>query len=957
MYSNTIWRFKEYDKLRAEKLRDELNIGMPLAILFNQRGLDSEEDVKNFLSVSLENLSDPFVLSGMHAAVERITRAIETGEKVIIYGDYDVDGICSVVLLKKCLKFLGCDADYYVPDRFNEGYGLSRESIEKLGTMGYTLLITVDCGITSIDEVNRAAELGLDIIITDHHTPSQQIPSAAAVINPRLDDDKNARDLCGAGVALKLAWALCRKQSAEEEKMKDWLDLAALATVADIVPLLGDNRILVKQGLKQIENTDRIGLKALLAESGLEGKEVLPWHVGFVLAPRLNSAGRLKTAQISIELLLEEDEEKAADLASVLCELNNERRQIEEQIFKEAVLKVEMEFNLEQEPVLVIAGDKWHQGVIGIVASRLCEKYNRPAILISWDEETGKGSVRSIQGIDIYEVLCRCSQYLVQFGGHKMAAGLSINRNNYELFRQAICNLVREMIPGEQPEKVQIIDIELEINDINENLVKDIELLQPYGEGNPAPCFAMRGSEITSAALVGKGKEHFKARIGYPGMDAIAFNRPEFANLPLNECYYDILFKVEENEFQGKKSIQLKLRDMKPAFKPDNNLETRHFPREMTSMMGKMLQELSNNRPVMLIYPTCRSLVKHQMILENNFRCQVIQSLHGKLPPQEHMKIAEDLQRGAARIFLVTRAYLKYYLRKNHLPPALRYIFQLWQDEIDNNLREAINEKEIEVIIIKGRQAENLNWDKQEWDYQSTGRTIIYANRSATVKRLASELSGMAIEAGVGDKRQRRAMRRKFSESDTGILLLDGGYAGGHYQLDNIDELVFADVPFSSYETLSVLDQIAAAREVQVVSIFNSNDLDLNRSYLDRLYPNLQVIKSVLLYFKKIRKKTVIEEESKIADSIGKYISKEFKLLDLRPILHILTDLGLCQVKKKGSIIEIKFVDMKNPILDISDSPYYLEGMAEKRAYSEWEKKIINSWYGDEYGNSSRRNN
>ncbi|MDD2585309.1 MAG: single-stranded-DNA-specific exonuclease RecJ [Syntrophomonadaceae bacterium] len=952
MYSETIWKIKEYDTSGAQKLSKELNISPLLAALLAQRDIKNVEDGRNFLYGSFENVSDPYILGGMQVAVERIEKAIETGEKVIIYGDYDVDGVCSIVLLKKCLELCGGIIDYYVPDRFNEGYGLTLEAIETLATQGYSLLITVDCGISSVDEVNRASKIGMDVIVTDHHTPAAELPPAIAIINPKLGDDKRNYDLCGTGVAYQVARAICRRRHIEDQ-VNDFLDLVALATVADIVPLVEDNRILVQKGLSVIRNTKRTGLKALLKESGLEGKKINTWQIGFILAPRLNSAGRLESARISIELLLAKDKTKAVKLASQLCELNNERRLIEDTIFQEAVIKVEKEINLQEDPVIVVAGDGWHQGVIGIVASRLCDKYSRPAIIISWDGEIGRGSARSIPGINMYDLLDKCSSHLLKFGGHKMAAGLNIDRKKFEEFRAIIGTLVKDDIDGEKPGRIQFLDAEIEIDDINDNLLKELNLLQPYGEGNPAPGFIIQDIIVKSPSLVGKGKEHFKAKIGKPELDLIAFKRPELIQLPLEECYHDLAFRVEENEFRERISIQLKLIDIKPAYMLEKKQERTNLSVNIFSLVENIKQEIIQNRPVLLIYPTCRTLEKHQLILENYFLPRLIQPLHGKLPHREHIKIQEGLQHGQAAIFLITRAYLKYYLRRSNLPESLQQILLLWQDDIDDlEINNAIKGKHTQ-LIKKESLPSNLRWLNQSWQYDNAGRVLIYANRNQTVNSLVSRMANITVEAGVKDKKQRKAVRRKFTGAKNGVLLLDGGYVGGGYTLDNIDELVFADVPFSIYETLSIIDQIAAAQEVPISALFTEGDITSNRAFLNRLYPHLELIKSVLTYFIRTGKKSITTDVKQLVHSIEKSISQEFKIFDLLPVLHILVDLGLFQVKKKGSIIEIKFVNIKNPVLNISDSPYYLEGLVEKAAFVEWENAIKNTWYGDEHDISS----
>jgi len=939
MEIDSIWEIKECEDSNIEEIKSKLGLSTIVARLLIQRGINTYDKASKFIYGKLEDLSDPFNLSGMQVAVDRIEMAINNKEKVVIYGDYDVDGICSILLLKKCLKVLGCEADYYIPDRFAEGYGLNLQAIEKLAAQGYKLLITVDCGISSVEEVNKAVALGMDVIMTDHHTPAKELPPAAAVINPKLDNDQDSQDLAGVGVAFKLAMALCRDKT-PAGLVFEWLDLVALATVADIVPLLGDNRILVKYGLKQLKDTKIKGLKALINETGLQGKELAPWHIAFVLAPRLNAAGRLKNARLCVELLLAEDDIKAAEFAENLCNINNERKLIEESIYKEAILQINTMGDLEKEWVLVLGGENWHRGVIGIVASRISEKYNRPVILISWEGETGRGSGRSIEGLNIYEALFSCRQYLVQYGGHKMAAGLELNKNNFTVFKQKICKFVKENITAEKLYKRQNIDSEIELDEINQDLLKEMELLKPYGEGNPCPRFALRSVEIGSSILVGKNREHFKARIISGDFEGIAFNRPEFKKLPLNECYCDAVCEVGENEFRGKKNIQLKIKDMKCTFLPDNLNSSYSINEEFSSIIKRSVNEIINKRTVLLIYPTHRSLVKHKIVLENFFRSHMLQELHGRLFLPEREKVKKEFELGVSKIFLTTESFLKYYLMHKKLPENLNHIVQFWPQDIKREWINCQNTFDIETYHGIKR---NLKWIQAEWDFDNSKRTVVYTSRVRTIEKLSRELSNIIIEAGVKEVRKRKALHRQFMTSSSTVLVWDGGCTGGLCNIDKIDEVFFADVPYSSYETMLMLDQIVTEDEVKVVALFQQDDLDYNRSYLERLFPGLQTIKTVLHYFKNVRKNPVRLEINKLVQSIADFTDRDFRASDLFPVLYILVDLGLCHVKKKGSIIEIKFINTDKQVLDVSNSPYYLEGLAEKNAFARWEKEIKQS--------------
>jgi|GEM_PF-12951 len=941
-HSSTIWEIKEYDDAVAEEIKNKLGISMLLARLLTQRGIYTCQQAEKFLYGRLEDLVTPFGLSGMRYAVDRIEKAIRENEQIVVYGDYDVDGICSTVLMKKCLELLGGKTDYYVPDRFFEGYGLNRQAVEILAKRGYKLLITVDCGISSVEEIKLAADLGMDVIVTDHHTPLPHLPPASAIINPKLNQDSETENLAGAGVVFKLIMALCRGKILESD-IYNWLDLVALATIADIVPLLGDNRILVKYGLEKLQNTDNIGLKALIAETGLDGKELLPWHVSFVLAPRLNAAGRIDNARLGIDLLLSSKPSEAADLAKNLVKINNERKSVEETIYKEATLQIKAAEGLEEKQVLVLAGDNWHPGVTGVVASRLAEKYSLPVLLVSWEGETGRGSARSIAGLNIWEALSSCSELLLRFGGHKMAAGFELRKKDFDTFKNRICEWVRENNSVEGSYRKQKIDAELETDNLNDNLLKELRLLEPFGEGNPRPRFVLRGVEMTSAFLVGKNKEHFKTRIGPAAIpiEGIAFNKPELINLPLKQCYQDAVFEVEENEFKGEKRIQLQIKDMKSSFIPDKRGFDSGTSLDLTPVLHKMLLELNKNRPVLVVYPTFRSLQKHRLILENFFQPHIIQILHGRLHIKDRIRIQNELKLGVGKVFLTTEAFLKYYIKHGKLPENLEYIVPVWPLN-ESELQECLGNYCVEELQELERE---LKWEQGNWNYDASKRILVYANRSKTMKQLALNLSNVTVEAGVKDIKKRKLLRRQFIESSSGVFLFDGGYVGEFSGANKIDELLFANIPFSSYEASSVLHQASKKDEVKILALFDRSELEFNRSYLARIYPDLEIVRGVLSYFKfkKAGRNPVQAEMGNLAACIADFTGKELTPFDLFPALQILSDLYLCQTRKKGSIIEIKFMPQKDPVFNISNSPYYLEGLAEKAAFNSWVEELNES--------------
>lgn len=930
MNSNSIWQLKENADLElAATLADNLNISLPTAKLLLQRGISGIDEAKKFLYGNRNDLSLPEELGGIETAVARIKKAITNHEKIVVFGDYDVDGITSVVLMMECLACMDADADYYIPNRFDEGYGLNETAVRELADKGCQLLITVDCGIVSFKEVELAMSMGVDVIITDHHTPSAQVPPAVAVINPKLEGNRNNFDLAGVGVAFKLAQALI----GNPDEAYRWLDLVALATVADVVPLQGDNRILVKEGLECIRRSFRPGLQALLSESGLENRPVLnSWHIAFILAPRLNSAGRLDQAQIAVDLLLCQDNEKASEIAKYLCNMNNKRKNIEEMIFKEALLKINNEKDLQRDRVLVLAGEGWHQGVIGIVASRIAEKYHRPTIIISWEGETGKGSGRSQAGFDLFQALEGCRDYLLQYGGHKMAAGLTIKRNDYELFQDSINQIAALTLDDKALLPVRQIDVQLQPEDISDQFYDELCLFEPYGEGNPAPVFLLRNVEIKNHKLVGKNEEHLKFKIEPGGMDCIAFGHPEWAASGLCSCYQDIAFVIDRNEFQGKTNLQLQIKDLRPSFKMLGRASTA-VPDRRIDIIKKTLAELNNNRPVIYLYPTYRSLKMHQMFVKSTFTPGRIIELHGRVPQSSRIGQQHALARGECGIYLITMAYYKYFIQKHALPDSLHYSVSLVKQD-DKSEVWLDKEKDFDLLL-----------PIVDWSYQEQ-KTVIYSNRRQTMKMLSDSIKNIMIETGKS-ARERVDLREIFSNSEAGAFIIDGLFPSIQSSFKNIDELVFADLPFSFYEACLIREQIAAD-DLKHIVLFTREHLAGNKYYLFRQYPDKEVIKKVLVFLCRLNKNPVTDGISELCMQIGEYIGKAFSTVDLFPVLQILSDLGLCECRKKGSMIEIKCFKSQSLIADVTRSPYYLEGLAEKNAFTRWEHQLSRLWNGND---------
>ena len=537
------------------------------AAVLSARGISGQAEAARFLASGPELFHDPFLLKDMDRAVARVRRAIDRQELMCVYGDYDVDGITATCLLTEALTLLGGTAVSYIPDRAEEGYGLNPGAVKRLAEQGVTLIVTVDCGITAVGEVEFARSLGVDVVVTDHHHCKDVLPAAVAVVDPRREDCPYPfPELAGVGVALTSAQALVPPE--ERERMfRRFGELAAIGTVADVMRLTDENRSLVRMGLELLAHTKRPGLRALLREAGLEpGAAPTAVNIGYGLAPRINAAGRMEQAMVALELLLTRDEERGEALAHALCRLNRERQTIEQDIYDQCVRLLEARPELAA-PAIVLAGEGWHQGVVGIVASRLAEKYSCPAMMISLENGQGKGSCRSFGGFNLFAALERCAHLFDAYGGHEMAAGFTIPEENIPAFRLLICQLVSDYAGGEPMEAA--IDVDAEVDDcalLSAPQVESLSALEPFGSGNPKPVLLLRGACVTSCCDVGSGR-HLKMRLRRDGvvLDAIFFSANSAACGVSSGDRLDVLFTPQINEFRGSRAVQLQLCDLRPA--------------------------------------------------------------------------------------------------------------------------------------------------------------------------------------------------------------------------------------------------------------------------------------------------------------------------------------------------------------------------------------------------------
>ncbi|MFR3071616.1 MAG: single-stranded-DNA-specific exonuclease RecJ [Paeniclostridium sp.] len=550
------WTLKHFGKIKENKVGTQVGISPEIGQILKNRGINSEEDAEIFINPSLDYLRDPFLMKDMEKAVYRIEYAIKNNQNIWIYGDYDVDGVSSTSVL--CLYFdsIGFPVKYYIPNRLEEGYGINEDAIGVLKNQGCDLLISVDCGITSIKEVELANQLGIDVIITDHHEVQDEIPNAYAVINPKQENCNYPFDmLCGCGVAFKLIQALT---PAEEFKtsMYNYLEIVTLATICDIVPLVDENRIIVKNGLKLMKDGINLGLKELIKVCGIDTDKIGSSHVGFSIGPRINASGRLGYSYLGVELFTTKSKEEAIEIASLLEDKNNERQMIEAKMYQEAEDIINGDERYKDDKVLVIANKGWQHGVIGIVASKLTEKYYKPTILLTIEDEEATGSARSIKGFSIFDTLVKCSDLLGKFGGHEQAAGLSMDKNNIDELRRRVNEIADYNLTDE--DMIENISVEFELNEgsIDFNLIEELHSLEPFGMSNPSPRFIIRDLEIRSIFRMGKEKNHLKLNLEKDKVyECVGFNMAYMAENYEVGDKVDVLFQLDENNYMGNRKV------------------------------------------------------------------------------------------------------------------------------------------------------------------------------------------------------------------------------------------------------------------------------------------------------------------------------------------------------------------------------------------------------------------
>ncbi len=580
------WHFTSHDPAVIDALQANHHLSPILAQLMAARGIHQYQEVKQFLDVRISDLQDPSQLPGACEAAKVILDAINTKQRIWIYGDYDADGMTSTAILYRCIQKLGGQVKYHVPNRLEDGYGLSNEALDIIHRRGADLVITVDCGVASIASAAHAKSLGLTLIITDHHTMSDSLPEAAAIVHPGLPGcHPMLQNLCGAGVAFKVAWALCQLSNFDPDKpdekrvapqMRQFLLMAlgwaAIGTVADVVPLVGENRILVRYGLASLKSHPGLGIQQLMQITKLDEKAALKSDdIGFTLAPRLNAAGRLGQAQLAVELLTTQEHSRAEALAEYIHQLNVSRDSLDRKIFSSATKTLKDDYDVENDSAIVLADHQWHVGVIGIASGRLAEKFGLPTVLIALDpagSRPGTGSCRTAGGLDLYQALKACSEHLEGFGGHKAAAGLQILPENVDAFRQAFWDYAQQHMNPEDRLRPLAIDAEASLHQLTLETMFQIDKMAPFGQGNPVPTICSCEVELIDPKTMGGGDRHFSVQVKQfdSTMRAVAFGKADWVEpLVALDGLVDIAYKPVINEFRGFKRVELQLVDWRPS--------------------------------------------------------------------------------------------------------------------------------------------------------------------------------------------------------------------------------------------------------------------------------------------------------------------------------------------------------------------------------------------------------
>ncbi|WP_051534257.1 single-stranded-DNA-specific exonuclease RecJ [Desulfitibacter alkalitolerans] len=948
--ANKIW----YIKPSEPNLQCELSKGLGVSPLVSQllinRGITNQDEGKSFLSSNLSHLSDPWHINGMEAAWERFLLAKEKGERILIYGDYDVDGLTATAIMIEFIKNAGLEVEYLIPNRMENGYGLSMDMLPAVEDKNCSLVITVDCGINSIEEVRVLKKKGIDVIVTDHHLPGENLPEAWAVINPKLKSPKEAYDLAGVGVAFKVVQAFSERLQIEGQ-VPDVLDLVALGTVADIVPLFGDNRIIVKEGLKVLASTHRKGLKALMNVSGINGQGITTQELSFGLAPRINAAGRVGDSAAALELLLTKSIQRSDELAKILNRTNQERQVIEGAISNQAE-EMLRELDLSSQRIVVLASEFWHPGIIGIVASRLANKIYRPVILIAIEGEKGRGSARSIIQCNIYEALHYCSELLEEFGGHELAAGITIAVDKIEEFRRRINSWANNLDESVFVPKV-FGDAEVVFSELHRELVKELETLAPFGEGNPSPLLMCRDIDIINSKKVGKMENHLKMVVASDAavIDAIGFKLGAYDEIATAGNKVDLAFELENNYWNGNENLQLKLKDIKKAgfnneiqilCKKVIKAEEKPLPIEKGDFHGSVL-EINSDMEVLFqqfskqkgtIY-VIGDTVAFSHVLFTYWKSYIKRLnmdayfLSGSDTDHKIDNIIHKKNNSTSVIF-ASAAWLNHYkvIISNQSCTTIR----IASSSIDTDSHN-VDDMEIKKNYIIYNQ-ETVVYDEIGYDLISQGQLIAIVSNEASViwVRDKSELKKLLkkIQSSIGTHNisywdyelsydKQREMVERFNSGITNIFVAIHSFPRGYITREAID--IFIDFPLDK----SCWDYLMLNKNSKF--LYAGQDISKIQYLIDDMYPTKDALKLIYTFARQSKKELIDINFHKL----HAFLARKGTIINektFKTIINTFNELGLT-----GS--------SNDPQVDLNRSWRYKENLHQQQACKDFITRLI----------------
>jgi len=946
--ANKIWYIKPSNpKLQCE-LSKELGVSPLISQLLINRGITSKDEGKNFLFPDLNHLSDPWQINGMEAAWERFLLAKENNERILIYGDYDVDGLTATAIMVEFIQNVGLEVEYFIPNRVENGYGLTMDMLSAIEAKNCSLVITVDCGITSIQEVKVLKERGIDVIITDHHLPGDDLPEAWAVINPKLASPKEAYDLAGVGIAFKVIQAFSQRLQMKDQVF-GILDLVVLGTVADIVPLSGDNRIFIKEGLKLLTTTERKGLKALIDIAGIKGEDISIQELAFGLAPRINAVGRVGDATPALELLLTDSIQRAGELAKILNRTNQQRQVIDAAIAKQAEEMLDG-LDLSKQRVVVLASELWHPGIVGIVASRISNKIYKPVILIAIEGKIGRGSGRSISQCNIHEGLHHCSGLLEAFGGHDLAAGVTIAVDKIEEFSNKINDWADSLDESVFIPKV-FGDIEVVFSELHMEFVKELEILAPFGEGNPNPLLMSRDIGVINSKKVGKSEDHLKMLVESEAtvIDAIGFKLGAYDEIAAAGQKVDLAFEVETNYWNEKETLQLKLKDIKKAdfnngiqIISENLAEVKSEPfiiekddfygsvLEINSEMKLLMQQFSMEKGTVYIIGNTVALSHTLFNYWKSYIKKLNMDVYFLSGSDTDQKIDSIINKSndLSNIVFASAAWLGHYKGSiiNNNYTIIRVISSREQETNFYNLDDIEMKKN---YIINSQLNDEIEYDSvpqgQIVAIVDSEDSVIWVKDKPELRRVLKQLQNTMDVYNISfwdhelSYHKQKEMLERFNSGVTDVLITTCSLPRGYITRDAVDILI--DLPLDK----SCWNYLMLNKEAKL--LYAGQDIARIQSLIEGTYPTKDALKLIYSTARQSKKELIDIKFDKLQTFLNKngtnVNEKAFKT-----IMNIFNDLGLTG----GS---------DDPQVDLNRSWRYNENLHQQQAFKEFLKNFI----------------